>query len=62
MGKKSNDLFTPRRKGKDKAREKKDKYGPYSSKHVREKERLKDKAQHLHDKHEKNWNISFYDT
>ena len=58
MGKKSNDIFTPRKKRKDK----KHKYGPYSSKHVREKERLKDKAHHLHDKHEKNWNISFYDT
>lgn len=54
MGKKSNDVFTPRRKGKDKAREKKDKYGPYSSKHVREKERLKENAQHLDDMRQKN--------
>lgn len=41
MGKKSNDIFTPRKKSKDK----KHKYGTYSSKHVREKERLKEKTQ-----------------
>ncbi len=49
MGKKSNDIFTPRKKSKDK----KHKYGPYSSKHVREKERLKEKTQ----SRDKNWNI-----
>jgi hypothetical protein len=29
---------------------------------VREKERLKEKAQHLHDMRQKNWNISSYNT
>jgi hypothetical protein len=46
MGKKSNDLFTPRKK--EKGKDKKHKYGPYSSKHVREKERLKEKTQSRH--------------
>ena len=31
---------TPRRNKKDKAREKKDKYGKYSSKHVRQQEAI----------------------
>ena len=37
---------TTRRKKKDKAREKKDKYGKYSSKHVRQQEALMRKHNH----------------
>lgn len=41
MGKKSNDIYTPRKKGKDKAIIHKQKYGSYSPKHIRERERTK---------------------
>ena len=39
---------TPRRNKKDKAREKKDKYGKYSSKHVRYQEALLHKHKSKH--------------
>lgn len=45
---------TPRRNKKDKAREKKDKYGKYSSKHVRQQEALLQK--HTHKEKDKNKN------
>ena len=41
MGKKTNDIYSPRKKGKDKTINHKKKFGSYSSKHIRERERTK---------------------